>query len=84
MNFDPPHLAALSAVLQLGSFDGAAAALGVTPSAVSQRIKALEDRVGTPLVNRTSPCTGTETLCTTTRKTVFGTRWTCRLRTGLR
>ncbi|MCG7627445.1 LysR family transcriptional regulator ArgP [Epibacterium sp. MM17-32] len=61
MNFDPPHLAALSAVLQLGSFDAAAAALGVTPSAVSQRIKALEDRVGTPLVNRTSPCTGTET-----------------------
>ncbi|MCG7623074.1 LysR family transcriptional regulator ArgP [Epibacterium sp. Ofav1-8] len=61
MNFDPPHLAALSAVLQLGSFDAAAAALGVTPSAISQRIKALEDRVGTPLVNRTSPCTGTET-----------------------
>jgi LysR family transcriptional regulator (chromosome initiation inhibitor) len=61
MNFDPPHLAALSAVLQLGSFDAAAAALGLTPSAVSQRIKALEDRVGTPLVNRTSPCTGTET-----------------------
>ncbi|TNJ48182.1 LysR family transcriptional regulator ArgP [Phaeobacter sp. B1627] len=60
MRFDPHHLSALSAVLHLGSFDGAAAALGVTPSAVSQRIKALEDRVGTPLVNRGSPCTGTE------------------------
>ena len=61
MRYDPLQLAALSAVLDLGSFDAAAAALGVTPSAVSQRIKALEDRVGTPLVNRTSPCTGTET-----------------------
>ncbi|MFY1709061.1 LysR family transcriptional regulator ArgP [Tritonibacter scottomollicae] len=61
MRFDPPQLAALSAVLHLGSFDAAAALLGVTPSAVSQRIKALEDRIGTPLVNRTSPCTGTET-----------------------
>lgn len=60
MRFDPHHLSALSAVLRLGSFDRAAAALAVTPSAVSQRIKALEDRVGTPLVNRASPCTGTE------------------------
>jgi len=61
MQFDPPHLAALSAVLQLGSFDAAAAMLGVTPSAISQRIKVLEDRIGTPLVHRGSPCTGTET-----------------------
>ncbi|NIZ15036.1 LysR family transcriptional regulator ArgP [Phaeobacter sp. HF9A] len=60
MQFDPPHLAALSAVLRLGSFDAAAATLGVTPSAISQRIKALEDRLGTPLVRRASPCTGTE------------------------
>ncbi|WP_420003330.1 LysR family transcriptional regulator ArgP [Arenibacterium sp. LLYu02] len=61
MQFDPSHLATLSSVLQLGSFDAAAAALGVTPSAISQRIRALEERVGTPLVNRASPCTGTET-----------------------
>ncbi len=60
MRFDPHHLSALSAVLRLGSFDAAAAALGVTPSAVSQRIKALEDRVGSPLINRTSPCSGTD------------------------
>ncbi|GAB5433289.1 MAG: ArgP/LysG family DNA-binding transcriptional regulator [Epibacterium sp.] len=61
MRYDPLQLAALSAVLDLGSFDAASAALGVTPSAISQRIKALEDRIGTPLVNRSSPCTGTET-----------------------
>ncbi len=59
MKFDPPHLAALTAVLRHGSFETAAAELGVTPSAVSQRIKALEDRVGAALVNRASPCTGT-------------------------
>lgn len=60
MHFDPAHLSALSAVLHLGSFDAAAASLGVTPSAVSQRIRALEERVGTPLVHRAAPCTGTE------------------------
>ncbi len=60
MRFDPAHLSALSSVLQLGSFEAAAAALGVTPSAISQRIRALEERVGTPLVRRASPCSGTE------------------------
>ncbi|MEY8831414.1 LysR family transcriptional regulator ArgP [Sedimentitalea sp. XS_ASV28] len=59
MQFDPHHLAALTAVLRLGSFDAAASDLGVTPSAISQRIKALEDRVGTALVLRGAPCTGT-------------------------
>ncbi|QFT57273.1 putative HTH-type transcriptional regulator [Sulfitobacter sp. THAF37] len=61
MPLDPHQLAALSAVLRLGSFDAAAAALRVTPSAVSQRIKALEENVGTTLVHRGQPCTGTET-----------------------
>ncbi|GHG91124.1 LysR family transcriptional regulator ArgP [Pseudodonghicola xiamenensis] len=59
MRFDPAQLAALAAVLRQGSFDAAAADLGVTPSAVSQRIKALEDRVGAALVHRASPCTAT-------------------------
>ncbi len=59
MKMDPSQLAALSAVLRLGSFEAAAQALSVTPSAVSQRIKALEDRIGTALVLRASPCTGT-------------------------
>ena len=59
MQFDPAQLAALSAVLRHGSFEAAAADLGVTPSAVSQRIRALEERVGAALVHRASPCTGT-------------------------
>jgi LysR family transcriptional regulator (chromosome initiation inhibitor) len=60
MKFDPNHLLALAAVLRLGSFEAAAHSLFVTPSAVSQRIKALEERVGTVLVKRGLPCTGTE------------------------
>lgn len=59
MQFDPQHLSALSAILQRGSFEAAAADLSVTPSAISQRIKALEDRVGVALINRATPCTGT-------------------------
>ncbi|KIC35231.1 LysR family transcriptional regulator ArgP [Leisingera sp. ANG-M7] len=59
MQMDPSQLAALSAVLRLGSFEAAAHSLNVTPSAISQRIKALEDRTGTALVLRGSPCTGT-------------------------
>lgn len=38
-----------------GSFDGAAVRLGITPSAVSQRIKALESDVGRVIVRRTTP-----------------------------
>ena len=43
------QLAALAAVIEFGSFDAAAERLHVTPSAVSQRIKALEQRVGSGL-----------------------------------
>jgi molybdenum-dependent DNA-binding transcriptional regulator ModE len=43
---DADQLAALAAVVEFGSFDVAAQRLHVTPSAVSQRIKALEQRVG--------------------------------------
>jgi LysR family transcriptional regulator (chromosome initiation inhibitor) len=46
-------------VIELGSFDAAAERLHVTPSAVSQRIKALEQRVGQVLVVREKPCTAT-------------------------
>lgn len=53
------QLAALGAVLRLGSFGAAARALYVTPSAISQRIKALEETVGASLVHRGQPCTGT-------------------------
>jgi LysR family transcriptional regulator (chromosome initiation inhibitor) len=59
MQLDSAQLTALAQILRLGSFDAAAAALGVTPSAISQRVKALEDRVGATLVLRGQPCTGT-------------------------
>lgn len=52
-------LDALAAVVRQGSFDGAARELNVTPSAVSQRIKLLEERVGSVLVKRAQPCTAT-------------------------
>ena len=60
MQFDPAQLAALSAVLRHGGFEAAARDLGLTQSAVSQRIKALETRAGAQLVTRAKPCTGTE------------------------
>src|ERR1700761_1856809 len=58
---DYASLAALAAVIREGSFERAAAVLGVTPSAVSQRVKALEERLGTVLVVRGQPCTATAT-----------------------
>lgn len=57
---DPQQLAALAAVLQTGSFEAAGARLGVTQSAISQRIRALEDLTGAILVQRGHPCRGTE------------------------
>lgn len=56
---DYAALAALSEVLRAGSFEIAAARLGVTPSAVSQRIKTLEERMGEVLVRRGPPAAGT-------------------------
>ncbi len=61
MQFDPRHLATLAAVLRCGSFEQAAAELSVTPSAVSQRVKALEEHVGSALIRRGTPCTATPT-----------------------
>lgn len=57
--FDQPQLQALAAVLRSGSFEAAAAALHVTPSAISQRIRALEDQAGGVAVIRAKPCTAT-------------------------
>jgi LysR family transcriptional regulator, chromosome initiation inhibitor len=50
----------LLAVADEGTFDAAAAVLHVTPSAVSQRVKALEQRTGSVLVTRTKPVRLTE------------------------
>lgn len=56
---DPAQLAALAAIHRRGSFDLAAAELHVTPSAISQRLKALEERIGTLLIRRGQPCHAT-------------------------
>lgn len=58
---DYAALHALAAVVREGSFERAARALHVTPSAVSQRIRLLEERVGCALVVRGQPCTPTDT-----------------------
>ncbi|MFJ7036433.1 LysR family transcriptional regulator ArgP [Streptomyces rochei] len=50
----------LLAVVDEGTFDAAAAALHVTPSAVSQRVKALEQRTGRVLLLRTKPVRPTD------------------------
>ncbi|MBU9547220.1 LysR family transcriptional regulator ArgP [Burkholderia multivorans] len=52
-------LDALAAVIRHGSFERAAKELNVTPSAVSQRVKLLEERVGSVLVKRGQPCVAT-------------------------
>ena len=57
---DYTSLAALAAVIREGSFERAARALHVTPSAISQRVRMLEERVGCALVVRAQPCVTTE------------------------
>ena len=52
---------AVAAVVREGSFEAAARALKVTPSAISQRVKLIEERLGSVLVVRGQPCTATET-----------------------
>jgi LysR family transcriptional regulator (chromosome initiation inhibitor) len=59
MSLNHAHLAALAAVVNEGSFERAAGALHITPSAVSQRIRLLEERVGAVLVQRGTPCVAT-------------------------
>jgi LysR family transcriptional regulator (chromosome initiation inhibitor) len=54
------QLRALVAVVDHGTFDSAAVALHVTPSAISQRIKALEAGAGSVLLRRSRPVRPTE------------------------
>ncbi len=56
----PAQLEALVAIAEQGSFEAAARALHVTPSAISQRIRALESLAGQVLVSRTTPCRPTD------------------------
>lgn len=55
MPFDYYQLQAFSFVIREGSFQRAAEALRITQSAVSQRIKTLENNAGQPLLIRSSP-----------------------------
>lgn len=59
MDVSTPQLAALVAIADLGTFEAAARHLHVTPSAVSQRIRALESAAGQVLVRRGTPCVPT-------------------------
>ena len=59
MNLDPKQTEALRAVIETGSFEQAAVRLHLTPSAVSQRVRALESRLGNPLVVRSRPARAT-------------------------
>ena len=59
MNLDSRQCAALLAVIDSGSFEQAAALLHLTPSAVSQRVRALEIELGSPLLVRSRPCRAT-------------------------
>jgi DNA-binding transcriptional LysR family regulator len=67
-------LSALLSVAEKRSFAGAAAELGVTPSAVSQTVRALEERVGVRLLQRTTRQVGL---------TEAGARFVARLRPAL-
>lgn len=57
---DYSALAAVSAVISEGTFERAATVLGITPSAVSQRVRALEERLGAILIVRSQPCYPTD------------------------
>jgi LysR family transcriptional regulator, chromosome initiation inhibitor len=57
---DYASLSAIATVIREGSFERAARVLNVTPSAVSQRVKLLEERLGGVLIVRGQPCTATE------------------------
>ncbi len=56
MEFPAAQLATLLAIADHGTFEAAARAQQITPSAVSQRVRALETAVGQVLVQRASPC----------------------------
>lgn len=60
MQVDPESARTVAAVLDEGSFEGAARRLLLTPSAVSQRIKTLEQQLGRILLVRSKPARATE------------------------
>jgi LysR family transcriptional regulator (chromosome initiation inhibitor) len=56
VDLNPGQLDALVAIADHGSFDAAARQLHITPSAVSQRVRALEATAGQVLISRGTPC----------------------------
>jgi LysR family transcriptional regulator (chromosome initiation inhibitor) len=60
VDLDLAQLRALDATVTAGTLDGAARALHVTPSAISQRLKALEAATGRVLLVRSRPVQVTE------------------------
>ena len=56
VDLNPGQLDALVAIADYGSFDAAARQLHITPSAVSQRVRALEAAAGQVLISRGAPC----------------------------
>jgi LysR family transcriptional regulator, chromosome initiation inhibitor len=56
VDLNPGQLDALVAIAEHGSFEAAARELHITPSAVSQRVRALEAMAGQVLVSRGAPC----------------------------
>ena len=67
MDLPVEHLATFSAIVEEGSFEGAARRLHLTPSAISQRVRALEQRVGSVLLRRSRPVEVTESGATVLR-----------------
>lgn len=59
MDLPIEHLRTLAAIIDEGSLEGAARALHVSPSAISQRVRSMEERVGTVVLLRTRPVTAT-------------------------
>src|SRR3954451_22598693 len=60
MDLDPAQLRALDATVREGTLEAAARALHVTPSAISQRLRALEIATGRVLLVRSKPVQVTE------------------------
>ena len=56
MKLDPRHLVQLAAILDSGTLRVAAGRLGTTHPALSRTIAMMEERIGTPLFERSRLC----------------------------